>query len=195
MVRIQADASPDRWVAMTGSIGLKGRRHRKAAIRMLMTQMKQLTGMSQPAGRVFPWMISQVTPFLLRRAEGRMLVWMWKADPELLVAMAQMQEATHEFRVAQASRPIEHDDTTQFHNPHLGVGERLVVADPDNPRTPPFASYLWDQGDRVVMLSAVCSDRTRFGTVIGALDELARTLRVVEDLTLDEHNVLRIDPS
>ena len=38
-------------------------------------------------------------------------------------------------------------------------------------------------------------DRERFGTVIGAVDDLARSLRVVDDLTVGESaQVLRIDP-
>jgi len=45
-------------------------------------------------------------------------------------------------------------------------------------------------------VTAVCADRERFGTVIGAIDELARSLRVVDDLTVGESaTVLRIDPS
>ena len=35
-------------------------------------------------------------------------------------------------------------------------------------------------------VTAVCSDGERFGTVIGALDELARGIRVVDDLAVGE---------
>ena len=39
----------------------------------------------------------------------------------------------------------------------------------------------------------MCSDRERFGTVIGAVDELARGIRVVDDLAIGESaTVLRI---
>jgi hypothetical protein len=181
---------------VTGSLGLKGRRHRRAAIRMLLSQAGGATGApARPGGGMFAWMLSQAAPFLMRKADGRVLAWVWREDPELLVAMAQLQEATPQLRTARAMMPIEYDDTEQFRNPHLGVGERLLVPLPQNPDSPPFATYTWDVGTHFVTLTAVCSDRSRFGTVTGALDELARTLRVVDDLTLDESNVLRIDPS
>ncbi len=45
-------------------------------------------------------------------------------------------------------------------------------------------------------LTAVCSDRERFGTLIGALDELARSLRIADDLTGGESpEVLRLPPA
>ena len=45
-------------------------------------------------------------------------------------------------------------------------------------------------------VTAVCSDRERFGMVIGAGDELARGIRLIEDLTVEERStVLRIDPA
>lgn len=37
-MRLQADADPARWVPVTGSFGLRGRRHRKRAIGMLRAQ-------------------------------------------------------------------------------------------------------------------------------------------------------------
>ena len=124
-----------------------------------------------------------------------MLIWVWKADPELVVVMAQIQQATPELRTARAMLPMEYDDTESFRNPHLGTGEKLVIELPQNPNTPPFASYTWDTGSHMITLTAVCSDRERFGTVIGALDHLARTLRTVDDLTARESpDVLRIDP-
>jgi hypothetical protein len=47
-----------------------------------------------------------------------------------------------------------------------------------------------------VTLSAVCSDRERVGTVLDELDHLARSLRVVDDLTLDESaGTLRLPPA
>ena len=138
---------------------------------------------------------NQHIPFLMRKADGRVLVWVWREDPALLVAMAQLQEATPQLRTARAMMPMEYDDTEQFRNPHLGVGERLLIPLPRQPKTPPFATYTWDVGTHFVTLTAVCSERSRFGTITAALDDLARSLRVVDDLTLDETTVLRLDPS
>jgi hypothetical protein len=67
---------------------------------------------------------------------------------------------------------------------------------PPNPRQTPFASYTWDTGTHLVTLTAVISDRERFGTVIPAVDALARSLRLVDDLTVGEGpGTLRIDPA
>jgi len=196
MPRLQADAPADRWVPVTGSLGLRGRRHRKAAIRMLLTQANRAMGAAErPGSGAMAWVMSQAAPFLIRRAGGRVLVWVWRSDPDLLVAMAQVQEATPQLRAARAMMPIEYDDTDDFRNPHLGMGERLVMPLPSDGRTPPFATYTWDTGTHFVTLTAVCSDRERFGTVIDAVDDLARTLRVVDDLTIGEApDVLRIEP-
>ncbi|UUT36283.1 hypothetical protein [Microbacterium elymi] len=196
MPRLQADAPADRWVPVTGSLGLRGRRHRKAAIRMLLAQTGGAAGATpgRPGGGVFAWMLSQAAPFLIRKADGRILAWVWKDDPELLVTMAQLQEATPQLRTARAMMPIEYDDTEDFRNPHLGVGERLIVAMPESPDTPPFATYTWDTGTHFVTLTAVSPDRSRFGTLTGPVDALARTLRVVDDLTIDESTTLRLDP-
>ncbi len=132
----------------------------------------------------------------MRRAGGRVLVWVWKSDPELLVVMAQLQEATSQLRAARAMMPMEYDDTESFRNPHLGVGEKLAMPLPTDPKTPPFATYTWDTGSHFVTVTAVCADRERFGTVIGAVDDIARTLRVVDDLRVGEApTVLRIDPA
>jgi len=61
---------------------------------------------------------------------------------------------------------------------------------------PPFATYTWDLGTHFVTVTAVCGDRERFGTVVGDVDELARGIRVVDDLTVGEAApVLRIDPA
>lgn len=181
---------------MTGSLGFRGRRHRKAAIRMLLSQVGgTLGGAPRPRGGALAWMLSQAAPFLMRRADGRVLVWVWKQDPELLVTMAQLQEATPQLRTARAMMPMEYDDTEQFRNPHLGVGERMLMPLPVDPATPPFATYTWDTGTHFVTLTAVCPDRSRFGTVTAAVDDLARSLRIVEDLDASESNVLRLDPS
>lgn len=201
MLRLQADAPADRWVPVTDSLGFRGRRHRKTAIRMLLSQASgavpgQPTSAQGRGGGVAAWLMSQATPFLMRRADGRVRAWMWKADPELVVVLAQVQEMTPQLRTARAMMPIEYDDTESFRNPHLGAGERLRMDLPPNPQTPPFATYTWDTGTHLVTLSAVSGDRERFGTVIDEVDALARTLRLVDDLPLGEApQVLRIDPA
>lgn len=152
-----------------------------------------------PSGRgsgFTAWAMSQAVPYLMRKAAGRVLAWVWKAEPDLLVVVAQVQAATPELRIARASMPIEYNDTEAFRGTYLGIGEKLAVSLPADPRTPPFATYTWDLGTHVVTVTAVCSDRERFGTVIGAVDELARGIRVVDDLTVRESApVLRIDPA
>ncbi|MGX1696429.1 hypothetical protein ACWIBQ_13695 [Microbacterium keratanolyticum] len=196
-MRLDADADPARWIPVTGSLGWKGRRHRKAAIGMLLGQMNQAAGAtSRPGSGFAAWAMSQAAPLLMRKADGRVLVWTWKAEPDLIVAMATAQELTPQLRTARAMMPIEYDDTEEFRTPYLGVGEKLVMAMPPEPKTPPFATYTWDTGTHLITLQAVCADKERFGTVIGAVDEIARTLRTVEDLTLGETpGVLRIDPA
>ncbi|MDR6867032.1 hypothetical protein J2Y69_001631 [Microbacterium resistens] len=196
-MRLTADADPASWIPVTGSLGFKGRRHRKAAIRMLLGQTNALTGAEARPGSGFAaWAMSQAAPFLMRKADGRVLVWTWKADPELIVAMASAQELTPQVRTARAMMPMEYDDTEDFRNPYLGAGEKLVVAIPPSPQTPPFATYTWDTGTHLVTLQAVCADRERFGTVIGAVDDLARTLRTADDLTVGESGtVLRLPPA
>lgn len=197
MQRLTAEADPNRWVPVTGSLGLKGRRHRKAAIRMLMSQAGALTGTTGRRGGGFAaWAASQVAPLLMRKADGRVLAWVWKADPELLVVMAQIQQATPQLRAARAMMPMEYDDTEDFRTAHLGLGEKLAMPLPPQPNTPPFATYTWDRTTHLITVTAVCSDRERFGTAIGAVDELARTLRVIDDVAISgDGNVLRIDPS
>ncbi|GAA5195919.1 hypothetical protein [Microbacterium jejuense] len=196
MPRLQADADPNLWVPVTESLGFRGRRHRKAAIRMLLTQAGGAAGAEpRPGSGVAAWAMSQAAPFLMRRAAGRVLVWVFKSDPELVVVMAQVQQANNDLRAARAMMPMEYDDTESFRNPYLGVGEKLEMALPADQRTPPFATYTWDTGTHFVTVTAVCSDRERFGTVIGGVDDIARTLRVVDDVTIGEApEVLRIDP-
>jgi len=164
---------------------------------MLLAQANRaMGGEDRPGSPVAAWAMSQAAPLLMRRAAGRVLVWVWRADPELVVVMAQVQEATAQLRTARAMMPIEYDDTESFRNPYLGVGEKLAIALPQDQRTPPFATYTWDTGTHLVTLTAVCPARERFGTVIGAIDDVARTLRIVDDLALGESvDVLRIDPS
>jgi hypothetical protein len=110
--------------------------------------------------------------------------------------MAQVQEATPQVRIARAMMPIEYDDTEDFRSMHLGVGEKLGMPLPVDARTPPFATYTWDTGTHFVVVTAVCADRERFGIVIDAVDDLARTVRLVEDLAIGETpGTLRIDPA
>lgn len=196
MPRLRADAPADRWVPVTDSLGFRGRRHRKAAIGMLLSQAGRSVGAPErPGGGFAAWAFSQAAPFLMRRAAGRVLVWVWKTDPALLVVMAQLQEATPQLRAARAMMPMEYDDTEPFRTPHLGVGERLVMALPADERTPPFATYTWDTGSHLLTVTAVCADRERFGTVIDAVDDLVRSIRIVDDLAVGESgDVLRIDP-
>ena len=153
----------------------------------------------RPGGAFTAWAVSQFTPWLMRKADGRVLVWVWKSDPELLVVMAQVQQATAQLRAARAMMPIEYDDTESFRGTYLGVGEKLVMPlpppRPDGSASPPFATYTWDTGAAFVTVTAVCSDRERFGTVMGAVDDLARSLRLIDDLTVGESDVLRLDPS
>ena len=197
MARLQADASADRWVAITSSLGWSGRRHRKAAIRLLMGQANRALGAeARPGGALSAWALSQAAPFLMRKADGRILVWVWKADPELVVVMAQVQAATAQLRAARAMMPMEYDDTENFVGTYLGLGEKLAMPLPSDERTPPFATYTWDTGSEFITVTAVCGDRERFGTVIGEVDQLAKSLRVLDDLSLGETpGVLRIDPS
>jgi hypothetical protein len=197
MARLEADADPARWVPVTESFGFSGRRARKRAIGMLLSQANAAIGAApRPGGRFAAWAASQAVPMLMRRANGRVRAWMWKADPELVVVLAQMQEATPQVRTARAMMPMEYDDTEDFRSPYLGAGEKLVMTLPPDPRTPPFVSYTWDTGTHLVTLSAVGSDRERVGTVLDELDHLARSLRVVDDLTLDESaGTLRLPPA
>lgn len=197
MARLDADADPARWVAVTDSFGFSGRRARKRAIGMLLGQANAAVGGApRPGGRFAAWAASQAVPMLMKRADGRVRAWMWKADPELVVVLAQLQELTPQLRTARAMMPMEYDDTEDFRSPYLGTGEKLVMTLPPDPRTPPFVSYTWDTGTHLVTLSAVCSDRERVGTVLDELDHLARSLRVIDDLTLGgPGDTLRLPPA
>lgn len=181
---------------MTESFGWRGRRARKKAIRMLLSQAGSAIGApGRPGGAATAWAVSQAAPWLMRKAAGRVLVWVWKSEPDLLVAMAQIQELTPQLRTARAMLPIEYDDTETFRGTYLGAGEKLVMPLPASATTPPFATYTWDTGTHLITLTAVCADRTRFGTVIGAVDDLARSLRLADEVPIGESTVLRIDPA
>lgn len=196
MARLIATADPSTWVAVTESFGFRGRRHRKAALRMLMTQANAALGVEQRgSGRFAAWAMSQAAPALMRRANGRVLAWAYKKDPELVVAMATIQQATPQMRAARAMRPMEYDDTETFQHPTLGAGERLVLDAPDGSR-PPFVTYTWDLQSTFIELTAVCGDPARFRMTLGDIDELARSIRVADDLSVGEKpETLRIDPA
>lgn len=190
---LQADARPEHWVALKGR-GFGGGRHRKAAIRMLLSTAGIAQG--QPGSGLMNFIANRVIKAGLRGADGRFLAWSWKEDPSALAVLAQAQTLTPQMRAARASMPIEYDDTVSFSNPHLGVGEKLVMdMPPGGSDKPPFATYTWDTGDRLISLHAVSGDRERFLTFVPHLDELARTLRWVDDLEVGESNVLRLPPA
>lgn len=196
-MRLTADADTGLWIPVTDSLGFRGRRHRKAAIRMLLGQANTALGAAErPGSRFGAWLMSQAAPLLMKRADGRVLVWTWKADPELVVAMVTAQALTPDVRIARASMPMDYDDTESFSSRWLGAGEKLVVPMPESPTAPPFATYTWDTGTHLVTLTAICSERERFGTVIGALDDLARSIRVSDEIAGGESpEVLRLDPA
>ncbi|MBW8761424.1 MAG: hypothetical protein JF592_02430 [Microbacterium sp.] len=193
-MRLTASADPALWIPVTDSLGFRGRRHRKAAIRMLLGQANQALGRTERPGSKFgAWAMSQAAPLLMKRADGRVLVWTWKAEPELVVAMVTAQVLTPDVRVARASMPMDYDDTESFQSRWLGRGEKLVA--PALSGTP-FTTYTWDTGTHLVTLTAVCGDRERFGTLGSALDDLARSIRIADDLTGGESpEVLRLPPA
>lgn len=201
-MRLQADADPAIWVPVTGSFGLRGRRHRKRAIGMLLTQASAAMGAAaRPGGGFAAWAMSQAAPALLRKADGRVLVWVWKGDPGRVVALAQVQQASPQLRTARAMIPMEYDDTEDFRSAYLGAGEKLAVPFPqrtraDAPPPPPTVTYTWDTGTAFVTLTAIGGDRESFGTADAALDDLARSLRLVDDVPLaGGGDVLRLDPA
>ncbi|MFD5214343.1 hypothetical protein [Microbacterium sp. NPDC058345] len=194
-MRLISSADPALWIPVTGSLGFRGRRHRKAAIRMLLAQAGAGMGRETlPGARFGSWLASQAIPFAMRRADGRVLAWTWRAEPDLVVAMATVQQLTPQLRTARAMMPMEYDDTESFPTP-LGVGEKLLMPMPPAASSPPSATYTWDTGTHLVTLNVVCSDRERFGTLESALDDLARSIRIADDLTGDERDVLRLPPA
>ena len=82
-----------------------------------------------------------------------------------------------------------------------GAGEKLAVPFPqrtraDAPPPPPTVTYTWDTGTAFVTLTAIGGDRESFGTADAALDDLARSLRLVDDVPLaGGGDVLRLDPA
>ncbi|MGO1770789.1 MAG: hypothetical protein ACTHZX_12630 [Microbacterium sp.] len=191
-MRLTADVDEALWEPASASGGFRERRRLKAAVRMIVSRTQRQLGLDQRVGRVGAWAISQAAPALLRRSDGAMLAWVWREDPRLVVVMAQAIEMTAQARAARAMAPMEYDDTEDFRSQHLGQGERLVRDLPSDPREEPSATYTWDTGTHLVTLSALCSDRARFGTVLTPLDELARSLRFAGD---EPEDVLRIPPA
>lgn len=190
MSRLLAEADTTRWVPVTDSFGPRGRRARKKAITML---IEQATGGSGKGRGFAAWAVSQAAPALMRKAAGRVLVWVWKDDPELVVAVASIQEATTQLRAARAMRPMEYDDTESFGHPTLGVGEKLALTEPGRS---PSVSYTFDLGTQLVELTALGGDGARFGTIMPDLDALARELRVIDDVASGETpGVLRLPPA
>lgn len=190
-MRLAADVDEALWQPASATGGWRERRHLKTAVRMIAARTQRQLGFDQRAGRIGAWAISQAAPALLRRSGGALVAWVWREDPRLLVALAQATELTAQARAARAMAPMEYDDTEDFASPHLGQGERLVIDLPSDPRQEPSATYTWDTGTHLVTLSALCSDRERFGTLQGPLDDLARSLRVAGD----GEDVLRIPPA
>lgn len=194
-MRLISSADPSLWIPVTGSMGFTGRRHRKVAIRMLMAQANTALGRDgAPGSRVASWLASQAIPLAMRKADGRVLAWTWKAEPELVVAMATVQELTPQLRTMRAMMPIEYDDTVSFPTP-LGVGEKLLMPVPPTPSSPPSATYTWDTGTHLITLTAVSGDRERFGTLEKPLDDLARSIRIAGDLAGGESNILQLPPA
>ncbi|MGW9114253.1 hypothetical protein [Microbacterium sp. NPDC055683] len=192
MTRLLADADTSRWVPVTGR-GFRGGRHRKAAIRMLLGS----AGLPQgaPGSGFLAWIANRAARAMMRQSDGRVLAWVWKDDPELVVAIAQVQELTSQLRAARAMMPMQYDDTEDFRSPHLGAGEKLVVDMPQGERALLSATYTWDTGTHLVTLQAASPDRTRFLTLLPAVEDLARTLRLSDELEVGESNVLRLPPA
>ncbi len=194
-MRLISSADRSLWIPVTGSLGFTGRRHRKAAIRMLMAQAGTRLGRETlPGARFGSWLASQAIPFAMRKADGRVLAWTWKAEPELVVAMATVQALTPQLRTARAMMPMEYDDTEDFRTA-LGQGEKLMMPMPSDPASPSSATYTWDTGTHLITLTAVCSDRERFGTLENALDDLARSIRISDDIPGGAGDVLRLPPA
>lgn len=162
---------------------------------MLMAQANTALGRDTGRGTGFgAWLTSQAIPLAMRKADGRVLAWTWKAEPELVVALAHTQQLTPQLRMARASMPMDYADTEDFRTP-LGLGEKLILPVPANPASPPAAMYTWDTGTHLITLTAVCSDRERFGTLEAALDDLARSIRIADDIPGGEGDVLRLPPA
>lgn len=181
-MRLIADPDEQLWSGLVGARGRKARRLQKAAVRMLVDRTRK----DAASGRIGDWAANRLALALLQRSDGRMLAWTWCAEPELLVAIAHAQEATPQLRVARAMAPIEYDDTEEFSNPFLGSGEKLLVDEPRHGGDLSTASYTWDTGSHLVVLSAMCTVPSRFLTLEEHVDDLARTFMAEEEQDLHE---------
>lgn len=159
---------------------------------MLLAQATRgATGGEQSTGRpgsgFAAWTLSQAAPLMMRRLEGKVLAYLWRDDPELVVTLATVIDATHDMRIAQA---MSDEEGETFRSPFLGTGEKFVRTGVSSPEQTATITYMWDTGTQFVSLSAIAGDPLRIGTITGALDELARTLRLVDDLAVGEAIVL-----
>lgn len=194
-MRLTASADPNLWAPVSWPSGLRGRRHRKAAFRLMTAQTRRAFEQAGGPGPALGWLVERLAPRTLMSANGTRLVWSWKADPDLLAAMAGIVELTPQVRTARAMMPMEYDDTESFPTA-LGVGEKLFMPVPPKPEDPPFVTYTWDTGTHLVTLTGFSGDRERFGTTLPALDDLARSIRIADDLTTGESgDVLRLPPA
>ena len=95
--------------------------------------------------------------------------------------------------------PMEYDDTEDFRSCIRRRRSRRAVPQhtrADAPPPPPTVTYTWDTGTAFVTLTAIGGDRESFGTADAALDDLARSLRLVDDVPLaGGGDVLRLDPA
>lgn len=177
-MRLVAEPDAHLWSSMVAARGREARRLQKAAVRTLMAR----TGMGATSGRgrLGEWAAGRLALALLQRGDGSMLAWAWREDPGLLIAVAHAQEATAQVRVARAMAPIDFDDTEEFSSPFLGEGERLRVDEPASGGSLATATYTWDTGSHLIVLSAMCTVPHRFGALEADVDDLARSLRADE---------------
>lgn len=195
-MRLTADADPTLWMPVASPTGASGGRHRRAAIKLLQSQ--QNLAWAQAAGtggKAVSWIIRRLMPRAIGAANGTMLVWAYTPASDRLVAMATIQPLTAQLRAARAAMPMEYDDTETFRGA-LGVGERLFLPHPSDPKVSPIASYTWDTGDVLITVSGMSPDGAALGEFLPALDALARTVRLDEGPGADETpGVIRIPPA
>lgn len=195
-MRLTASLDPDLWVPVTWPSGAAGGKYRRAAVKLLQKQSNLAWAQAMGgAGRVMAWFVRRMIPRAVHASNGAMLIWSYKPDHHRVAATATVVELTPHVRAARATLPMEYDDTESFPS-RLGVGEKLVVSFPEQPSSPPLATYTWETGTHLITLTAVGGSRETFGTLIPALDDLARSIRIAGDLSGGESpDVLRIDPA
>lgn len=194
-MKLTADADERTWLDLATARGGAARRQRKKAVAALVELTRAQMGLDAMGGRFGGWLASRVARGMLERADGRMLVWSWRDDPELALVIVHAVEATAQVRTARASSPIEYDDTEDFPNPFLGVGEKLVFDHHDRRSETATATYTWDTGTHLIVLSAICFAPSRFGVLLEPLDDLARTVRVDEPTVLVPSDPFELPPS